>query len=54
MLILICVNADVQPTRGLVCAAIWSSLDCSVFSTNTTFLEIYVRPRGTIQPNFLT
>lgn len=55
MLILICVNAnDFQSTRGVFCAGIRSSLDCFVFSTNTKILEIYVRPRGAIQPNFLT
>jgi hypothetical protein len=53
ILILTCVNAsDLQPTHGVVCAGIWSSRNCSVFSTNTKILEIYILPRGTIQPNF--
>jgi len=41
-----------MPTRGVVCAGIWSSLNYFVFSTNTEILEIFIRPRGAIQPNF--
>lgn len=55
ILILICVNAnDFQSTRGVFCAGIWSSLNYFVFSKNAKILEVYVRPRGAIQPNFLT